>query len=159
MTLTIIQKGFLFALATRNSFKKIHDPNTSLTRNMRLQLQWYLPLSPLLPLLLITDPPRFRLKIANLPQENPNCPSTKGIRLGLPAVLLVGCSEAADKRVEASPSLPERARARRRRVWDAEIRACLVVDFGFSELVEVAEEVEHVGPPTHRWGERRAVVA
>lgn len=40
-----------------------------------------------------------------------------------------------------------------------EIRAHLVVDLGLSELVEVAEELEHVGAAAEGRGERGAVVA
>jgi hypothetical protein len=66
-------------------------------------------------------------------------------RVGLrrAAVLLEGGVEAAHKRVEAAPRLPERARARRRRRWVAE-GARQGVHLGLAELVEVLQELQRV---------------
>lgn len=74
-------------------------------------------------------------------------------------MFLEGGSESSDERVEASPSLAERARARSRRVRVAEERAKWGVDFGLPELVQVAEEFQDVGPAAAGEGERRPVVA
>lgn len=119
---------------------------------------WYLLLRPL-SLLLITNPSRFSLKIANLTQEKPHCSCPKRVHLGFPTVLFVGRSKAAYESIEASPGLPERARARCRWVRDPKERACLVMDFGFSKLVEVSKEFKDMSTRTHGEWEWRPVVS
>ncbi|GFZ05966.1 LIGHT-DEPENDENT SHORT HYPOCOTYLS-like protein [Actinidia rufa] len=105
------------------------------------------------------DPSGLGLKVANLAKENPNHPGPEGVGLGLPAVFVVGSSEAADEGVEASPRLPERARAGSRRGGDPEVRTRLVVDLGLAKLVEVPEELEDLGAGAGGESERgRAVV-
>ncbi|GER43057.1 serine/threonine phosphatase 7 [Striga asiatica] len=102
------------------------------------------PLPPLF-LLLIRYSSGPCLGLPHLPQINPNRPVSKRVRLGQPAVLLVGRPQAAHEGVQAAPRLPERAAARARRVGLPEKRAPVHVDLGLPELVEVAHEVEHVG--------------
>lgn len=59
-------------------------------------------------------------------------------------MLLIGCPKTSDEGVEASPGLPERAGARRRRSGLAEEDATVQVNLGFPKLVEVTEEVQDV---------------
>lgn len=93
----------------------------------------------LLPLLLlVADSPRLGLHLPHLPQVEPDGSSTEGVSLRLPAVLLVGRSEAADERVKAAPGLPEWAGTRCRRVGVAEEGAHLGVDLRLAELVQVS---------------------
>jgi len=73
-------------------------------------------------------------------------------------VLFKGSTEAANKCIEASPGLAERARARCRRIRVAKEGAELGVDFGFSKLIKVTQELEDVGPTAPGEGERGAVV-
>lgn len=74
-------------------------------------------------------------------------------------MFLKGGSEASDESIEASPSLAERAGAWSWRVRMTKERAKLSVDFGFPELVKVAEEFQDVGPAAAGERERGAVVA
>ncbi|KAI0493481.1 hypothetical protein KFK09_023599 [Dendrobium nobile] len=87
-------------------------------------------------LLIITDPARLRLKLAHLAEVKPHGACGEGIGFrGGAAVLVVCGAEAADKRVEASPGLAERARTRGGGVGLAEERTGDGVDFGLAELV------------------------
>lgn len=74
-------------------------------------------------------------------------------------MFLKSCPKSSYESIKASPSLPERAGARRRRVWVAEKRAELSMDFGFSELVEIPEEFQDMGSTAAGEGERWTVVA
>lgn len=74
-------------------------------------------------------------------------------------MLLVGSPEAPDERVQAAPGLPQRAGAGSGWVGHPEKGAAMVVDLGLSELIQVPEELQHVGPAAHGEGEWRAVVA
>ena len=60
------------------------------------------------------------------------------------AVLLEGGAEAADESIEAAPGLAEGAWAGGRRLWVSEEGAAGGVDFGLTELVQVAEELENM---------------
>lgn len=73
-------------------------------------------------------------------------------------MLLIGCPEAPNEGIQAAPCLPKRAGARRWWVWDPKVRAVVVVDLGLAELIQVAEELQHVSAATHGLGQRRAVV-
>ena len=74
-------------------------------------------------------------------------------------MFLKGGSEASDESIKASPSLAERTGAWSWGVRVTKERAKWSVNFGFPELVKVAEEFQDVGPAAAREGERRAVVA
>lgn len=113
---------------------------------------------PLPLLLLVADAPGLGLQITHFTQIEADGSSAEGVCLRLAAVLLVGGAEAADEGVEAAPRLAERAGAGGRGVGVAEEGADWVVDLGFSELIEVAEEFEDVGAAAAAEGERRAVV-
>ncbi|KAF7822919.1 hypothetical protein G2W53_021063 [Senna tora] len=65
-------------------------------------------------------------------------PTRERVALRGPSVLLVGCPESADERVEAAPRLPQRARARGGRLGLTVEHAAVHVDLGLPELVEVA---------------------
>lgn len=109
-------------------------------------------------LLFIADAASFGLHLAYLAEVETDSSGAKGVGFWLAAVLLVGSAETADEGVEGSPGLAERARAGRRRVGMAEEGAHLSVDLGLAELVQIAEELEHVGPAASREAERRPVV-
>lgn len=114
----------------------------------------------LLPFLLfVADPPGLGLRIPDLTEVQPHGPRAERVGLGLPAVLLECCAEAADEGVKAAPRLAERAWAGGRRVRVAEEGAELGVDLGLAELVEVPEELEDVGAAAPGERERRPVVA
>ena len=105
----------------------------------------------LLPLLLlISYSPSLGLRVPHFPQVQPHGACPKWVRLRMPAVLLEGCPESTDQGVEAAPRLPERARARRRRMWVAVERASVCVDLRLPELVQVPEELQHVGSTAPR---------
>ena len=74
------------------------------------------------------------------------------------SALLVRGAEAADERVEGSPGLAQRARARRRRVRLAEVGAPGGVHLGLAELVQVLEELDDVRAAAARQRQRRPVV-
>lgn len=63
-----------------------------------------------LPLLLIANSPGFSLKIANLAEIKPHSSGSERIRFRSAAVLFVSSPQASDERVEAAPSLSQRAR-------------------------------------------------
>jgi hypothetical protein len=109
-------------------------------------------------LLLVADAPGAGLMVADLAEVQSDGARAEGVVLGPPAVLLVGGAQPADERVEAAPRLAERARAGRRRRRVAEERAGGGVHLGLAELVEVAQELEHVRAAAARKGQRRAVV-
>jgi hypothetical protein len=109
-------------------------------------------------LLLVADPARARLVVAHLAEVEPDGAGAEGVVLGAPAVLLVRGAEAAHERVEAAPGLAQRARARRGRRGVAEEGAPGGVHLGLAELVEVAQELEHVRAAAPRQRQRRAVV-
>lgn len=113
---------------------------------------------PLSLLLLVGDAAGLGLHVADLPEVEADGAGAEGVGLRLPAVLLEGCPEAADEGVEAAPGLPERARAGRRRVGVAEEGAHRRVHLGLPELVEVPEELQHVGAAAPGESERRPVV-
>lgn len=73
-------------------------------------------------------------------------------------MLLVGGTQATDERVEAPPGLAERARAGSGGVGLSEEHAAVEVDLSLPELVEVAEEVEHVVAVALRERHRRGLV-
>jgi hypothetical protein len=77
---------------------------------------------------------------------------------GRAAALLVGGAEAADERVEGSPRLAQRARARRRRAGLAVVGAPRRVHLGLPELVQVLEELDDVRAAAPRQRQRRPVV-
>jgi len=106
-------------------------------------------------LFLIGNTPGLGLEIPNFPKIEPNSPGTEGVRLRLPAVLLVGRPETPDESVQASPGLPERASAGRRRVGVPEERALGHVNLGLPELVQVAQKFQHMRSTTLgqcQWG-------
>lgn len=96
----------------------------------------------LLLLLLIRNPSSLGLTLPDLPQVNPDCTTSKRVGLRGPTVLLISSSQPPYQSIQASPGLPERARARRRRLGLAVKHAALEMDFGLPELVEVPEELE-----------------
>jgi hypothetical protein len=100
-------------------------------------------------LLLVADPARARLVVAHLAEVEPD---------GAGADLLVRGAEAAHERVEAAPGLAQRARARRGRRGVAEEGAPGGVHLGLAELVEVAQELEHVRAAAPCQRQRRTVV-
>ncbi|GER34812.1 histidinol dehydrogenase [Striga asiatica] len=115
---------------------------------------------PLPLLLLVADPSGPGLQVPHLPQVQPHRAGPERVRLGRAApVFLIGGPESAHEGVEAAPRLPERTGAGRWRVGLAEKRAAGHVDLGLPELVEVAEELEHVGPTAAAEVEGRPVVA
>jgi len=59
-------------------------------------------------------------------------------------VLLVGGSKPSDERIQTPPCLSERTGAWRRRIGLPEEDATVEMDLRFAELVEVAEELQHV---------------
>ena len=115
-------------------------------------------LRPLPFLLLIRYPSRLRLSITNLTEIEPDgaCPERIGLRRA--AVLLKGRPEAADESVQASPGLPEWARAGNRRVRVAEEGAHLGVHLRLPELIEVTEKLQDVGAAAPVERQRRPVV-
>lgn len=116
-------------------------------------LLWPLPL-----LLLIRYASRLGLSITNLPKIQPHSACAERVGLRRAPVLLEGCPEAADECIQASPGLPERARARSRRVWVAEEGAHLGVHLRLPELIEVPEKLQDVGPAAAVESQRRPVV-
>jgi hypothetical protein len=111
------------------------------------------------PLLLVRDAARHGLAVAHLAEVQPDSAGRERVGLGRAAVLLEGGSEAADERVEAAPRLPERARARRRRRGVAEEGALRRGHLGLAELVQVAQELQHVRAAAAGQLQRRPVVA
>lgn len=109
-------------------------------------------------LFLVGNTPGLGLEIPNFPEIEPNSPGTEGVRLRLPAVLLVGCPEAPDKRVEASPCLPERACAGRRWMRVPEERARGHVNLGLPELVQVAQKFQYMCSAALGQSQRGSVV-
>jgi hypothetical protein len=110
-------------------------------------------------LLLVGDTARLGLAVADLAEVEAHGAGPEGVGLGPAPVLLEGGAEAAHERVEAAPRLPERAGARRRRRGVAEEGASRGVDLGLAELVEVAQELEHVRAAAAGQLQRGAVVA
>ncbi|KAG0472901.1 hypothetical protein HPP92_014388 [Vanilla planifolia] len=109
-------------------------------------------------LLVVADPPRLGLQLPHLAEVEPHRTGAEGVGLGASAVLLEGGAEAAHEGVEGTPCLAERARAGGRGAGVAEERTTQEVDFGLPELVQIAEEFQHVGPAAAGEGQRRAVV-
>jgi hypothetical protein len=109
-------------------------------------------------LLLVADAARAGLVLADFAEEEADGPGGEGVTLGLAAVLLERGAEAAHERVEAAPSLAQRAGARRRRVRVAVERARRHVHLGLAELVQVAQELQHVRAAALREVQRRPVV-
>jgi hypothetical protein len=109
-------------------------------------------------LLLVADAARAGLVLADLAEVEADSTRGKGVGLGAAAVLLEGGAEAADEGVEAAPGLSERARAGRRRVWVAEEGARRRVHLGLAELIQVAQELEHVRAAALSQAQRRAMV-
>ena len=93
-------------------------------------------------LLLVADSSSFGLRITHLTKVEPHSTSTKRVGFRLPSVLFKSSPESTNERVEAPPSLPQRTRAWCRRVRVAKEGTQLSVNLGFSELVEVPEELE-----------------
>jgi hypothetical protein len=96
------------------------------------------------PLLLVCDAARLGLGVAHVADVEPDDACVEQVGLGRAAVLLEGGAEAAHERVEASPRLPERERARCRRRRVAKEGPRRRVHLGLAELVEVAQELQHV---------------
>jgi hypothetical protein len=114
---------------------------------------------PLPALLLVGDAARLGLAVADLAEVEAHGAGAEGVGLGPAPVLLEGGAQAADERVKAAPGLPQWARARRGRRRVAEEGAPRRVDLGLAELVEVAQELEHVRAAAPRQLQRRPVVA
>nr|ACN31423.1 unknown [Zea mays] len=114
---------------------------------------------PLPALLLVGNAARLGLAVADLAEVEAHGARAEGVGLGPAPVLLEGGAQAADERVEAAPSLAQRARARRGRRRVAEEGAPRRVDLGLAELVEVAQELQHVRAAAPRQLQRRPVVA
>jgi len=112
----------------------------------------------LAPLLLVGDAARLGLAVADLAEVEPDGARAERVGLGPPAVLLERGAQAADERVKAAPRLLERARARRRRRRVAEEGAPGRVHLGLAELVQVAQELEHVRAAAPGQLQRRPVV-
>lgn len=110
------------------------------------------------PLLVVTNTSCFGLKITNLPQENPHSSCTKRVCFGSAPVLLVGCPESSNESIEASPGLPERAGAGRRRIRQPKERTILVMHLGLAKLVQVPEEFKNVSSTAHGETQRWPVV-
>ncbi|GFZ13505.1 LIGHT-DEPENDENT SHORT HYPOCOTYLS-like protein [Actinidia rufa] len=128
-------------------------------RQLRLgQLRRQLLLGTLSLLLLVADAAGLGLEVADLAEVESDGPGAEGVGLGLAAVLLEGGAEATDEGVEAAPGLLERARAGGGRVRVPVEGTYRGVDFGLPELVEVPEELEHVGPAAPGERQRRAVI-
>lgn len=119
---------------------------------MRL-LWWALAL-----LLLVADTSGFSLRVTNFTEVKPDSAGAKGVGLWLPTMLFEGSSESADEGIEAAPRLPERAGTRCRRVRVAEERAELRVHFRLPKLVQVPQELQHVGPAAPLQRQWRPVV-
>jgi hypothetical protein len=109
-------------------------------------------------LLLVADAARVGLVLADLAEEEAHGSRGEGVGLGPAAVLLERGAEAAHERVEAAPRLAQRAGARRWRVWVAVEGARRRVHLGLAELVQVAQELEHVRAAALRQVQRRPVV-
>ena len=109
-------------------------------------------------LLLVADATCLGLNLADLPEIQTDRTGAERVGLRLAPVLLVGRTKAADEGVKAAPGLTERAGTWRRRVGVAEEGAHVGVNFGLPELIQVAEELEHIGAAALREGERWAVV-
>lgn len=109
-------------------------------------------------LLFIRNPSGFCLTLLHFPQVDPNCAAPERVRLRRATVFLVGCPEPADERVEAAPRLPERAGARGGRGGLPEKDAAVQVHLGFSELIQIPEEIEDVVEVALRHGDWRRLV-
>jgi hypothetical protein len=109
-------------------------------------------------LFLVADPARACLVLADLAEVEADGARGKGVGLRAAAVLLEGGAEAADEGVETAPGLAERAGAGRRRVRVAEEGARCRMHLGLTELIQVAQELEHVRAAALRQAQRRAVV-
>ena len=110
-------------------------------------------------LLLVADPAGFGLGLADLAEVEADGARAEGVGLGgAAAELLVGGPEAADEGVQAAPRLAERAGAGARRVWVPIEWAALRVHLRLPELVQVAQELQHVRAAAPRQRERRTVV-
>lgn len=109
-------------------------------------------------LLVVADPPSFRLHLAYFSQIKAHSAGAKGVGFWAASVLFKGGTETADECVEATPSLAERTRTRGRWVGMAVKRAVCDVDFGFAKLVQVAEELEDVSAAAAGKGKRRSVI-
>nr|GMD73066.1 hypothetical protein TorRG33x02_055670 [Ipomoea batatas] len=96
--------------------------------------------------------------VTNLSEIKADGASSEGVGVRLAAVFLVRGSEAPNERVEATPGLPERAGARRRRVGMAVEGTDGRVDFRLPKLVEIPEKFQHVSSTAPGERERRPVV-
>jgi hypothetical protein len=110
-------------------------------------------------LLLVGDAARLGLAVADLAEVKPDGARAEGVGLGPAPVLLERGAQAADERVQAAPRLLERARAGRRRGRVAEEGAPRRVHLGLAELVQVAQELQHVRAAAPGQLQRRPVVA
>lgn len=110
-------------------------------------------------LLLVRNPSRFSLTLLHFPQINPYRTASERVRLGRPPVLLVGCPEPPDQRIEAAPCLPQRARARGRRLRLTIKDAPLQVDFSLPKLIQVPHEIQHMVAVALAQRHRRPLVA
>lgn len=111
-------------------------------------------------LLVVADSAGLGLELADLAEVEADGAGGEGVGFGGAAgVFVVGGAEATDESVEAAPGLAERARAGAGRAGLSEEGAAGGVDLGLPELVQVAEELEHVGAAAAGEAERRAVVA
>lgn len=105
-------------------------------------------------LFLIRNSSGFGLAFPDFPQINPNRSRSERIGLRPSAVFLVSRSEPSDERVQTPPRLLERASTRSRWIRVPEVRATRHVDFGFPELVQVLQELDHVSaaaPSQRQW--------
>jgi hypothetical protein len=116
------------------------------------------PLRLLALLLLVADAARAGLVLADLAEVEADGARREGVGLRAAPVLLEGSAEAAHQRVEATPGLAQRAGARRGRVRVAEEGARRRVHLGLAELVQVAQELQHVRTAALRQAQRRPVV-
>ena len=98
----------------------------------------------LLLFLSVRDASCLCLTLLHLTKVHANSSAAKGIGLRRPSMLLVGRPEPSDERVQTPPRLSQRTGAWRRRIGLPKEDATVEVDLSFSELVEVAEELQHV---------------
>lgn len=99
-------------------------------------------------LLLITNATSLGLHLPDFAKIKPNSPSTERIGIRLPTILFKSSTETADESIKTTPSLPQRARTRRRRVRVTKERTHRSVNFSLAELIKITEEFKNVSATT-----------
>ncbi|KAG0460551.1 hypothetical protein HPP92_020848 [Vanilla planifolia] len=109
-------------------------------------------------LLVVADAAGLGLEVADLAEVEADSTRGEGVGLRAAAMLLEGGAEAADEGVEGTPGLAEGAGTGGRRAGEAEERAAGDVNLRLPELIQIAEELQHVRAAAPLEGERRPVV-